>query len=185
MTVNAGFTTAWVLAVAGILLATGWKRQLLDDVSAPLAVLAAAVLAACGFGHTAAPKTAALICACALLRGAGAGERLQAIFGALSAGFVWSWLRKLYAEDPVFIIWDERLDGALAAGVLAAAASGRFRAQFAAVTLAAIAADRFAPAPAGAWGWLDGLTLSLLAARTVTLLARGGASLAGRLRPQA
>ena len=187
MTVNAGMTTVWALAVAGVLLATGWKRQLLDDVSAPRAglLLAAALPAACAIGHALAPKLIAVIFACALLREADAGKRLQALFDALPGSFVWVGLRKLYAQDPVFIFWDERLDGALAAGMLAAAVAGHFRAQFPAVTAAAIASDLFDPAPAAAWSWVDGLFASLFAARTVTLLARGGAALAGRLRPQA
>ena len=186
MTVNEGVTTVWALAMAGILLATGWKRQLLDDVSASRAVLtAAALFAACGFGHAAAPRLAAFLCASLLLRNADAVKRLQALFGALPASLAWIGLRKLYADDPVFILWDERLDGALAAGLLAGAAAGHFRAQFAAVTAAAAAAHWLDPVPAGEWGWLDGMLASLFAARTVTLLMRGAASLAGRLRPQA
>jgi len=186
MTVNEGVTTVWALAMAGILLATGWKRQLLDDVSASRAVLtAAALFAACGFGHAAAPRLAAFLCASLLLRNADAVKRLQALFGALPASLAWIGLRKLYADDPVFILWDERLDGALAAGLLAGAAAGHFRAQFAAVTFAAIASDLLGPAPAGPWGWLDGLAASLLAARAVALLVRGGEALAGRPGPQA
>jgi hypothetical protein len=178
--------TAWVLVTAGILLATGWKRQILDDVPALRAALAAAALAAaCGLGTAAAPKLLALACACALLRNADAGKRLQAMGGAVLGGIVWIWIRKLYTADPVFIFWDARLDGPLAAGILAAAAAGHFRSQLPAVTAAAIAADWLDPAPAGAWAWLDGFLVSLFAARTAAMLARGAAALAGRLRPHA
>lgn len=183
---NAGMATAWVLITAGILLATGWKRQILDDVPAPRAALAAAALAAaCGSGAGAAPKLLASACTCALLRNADAGKRLQAVGGAVLGGIVWIWVRRLYTADPVFIFWDARLDGPLAAGILVAAAAGHFRPQFAAVTAAAIAADWLDPAPAGAWAWLDGFLASLFAARAASMLARGAAALAGRLRPHA
>ena len=189
---NAGMLTTWVLIVFGILMATGWKRQLVDDIPAWCAAgLAASLPAACGLAGTwglwpmAAPQLLALAFACALLRGADAGKRLQAAAGAVLGSIVWIWLRKLYAADPVFIIWHERLDGPLAAGALIAAAAGHFRAQFAAAAAAAFAAGRFAPSPAGAWEWLDGLLAALAAARAVTLLARAAAALTGRLRPSA
>lgn len=190
---NAGWTTAWVMVTAGILLATGWKKQLLDDVP-PLraAVLAAALLAACGFAGvwtgmagSALPQWLAVFGACALLRKAEPGKRLQALAGAVLGSIAWIWLRKLYAADPVFILWDAQLDGPLAAGLLAAASAGHFRAQFAAVAAAAIAAEWAVPAADGGWAWLDGFLASLSAARAVTVLARGAAALAGRLRPHA
>jgi hypothetical protein len=190
--VNAGMMTAWIMVTAGILLATGWKRQLLDDIP-PLraAGFAAAMLAACGLAGAStalpaaeAPKLLAAACACAVLRKAEPGQRLHALAGAALGSIAWIWLRKLYAADPVFIFWDAELDGPLAAGFLAAAA-GHFRAQFAAIAASAIAADLLAPGAAGAWGWLDGFLASLSLARAATMAARGAASLAGRLRPHA
>jgi hypothetical protein len=190
---NAGVTTAWAMVTAGILIATGWKKQLLDDVP-PLraAGLAAALLAACGLAGewlrlpaAALPQGLAVLGAFALLRHAGTGKRLQAVAGAVLGSIVWIWLRKLYAADPVFILWDAQLDGPLAAGFLAAAAAGHFRAQFAAIAAASIAAHWAAPAAGGAWAWLDGLLAALCTARAATALARGAAALAVRLRPQA
>jgi len=184
----AGMTTAWVLAVAGILLATGWKRELLDDVSAPAAAGAClALLAACGIGGMPAnaPQMAVLVCACFGLRKADAGLRVQALAAAVLAGALWIGLRHLYASDPVFIFRDARLDGPLAAGLLAAAATGHFRSQLAAVAAAAAAAGWLDPAPSGPWDRLDGLLASLSAARAATLLARGASAAAGRLRPRA
>jgi len=188
MAVNAGMVTSWALAVTVILLATGWKRELLDDVS-PLAAASAsaALLCAAGFpGLPAeAPQPVALFFACAALRKADGGKRIQALFGAVLAGAVWIWLRHLYAADPVFILRDAQLDGPFAAGGLAAAVTGSFRTQLAAVTAAAVAARWLEPAAIGAWGWLDGFFAALAAARAVTLLARVASALAGRLRPQA
>lgn len=194
---NPGIAAGWLTAVACALLVTGWKRQLIGDVSAARAVCFAAVLlAACIRPDAGLPALSGLpagaelpqlwtaVCCCAALRREPGGRKLRALGAAAAAGCIWIWCRQLYAADPVFVIWNAQLDGPLAAGLIIAAAAGSFRGQFAAAGAAAIAAEWAVP-QLGPWNWLDGFLTALAAARTLSLAAASAKAAAGFLaRPE-
>lgn len=180
---NAGYVAAWLMLSCFILLSTGWRKQLLEDLPAAHAVsfvvlmttaaaAASAMPAGSGIGPLPWMLLPQLIAGCCALLTLLAirpnGRRLYAVSTMLLAGAIWIWFWKLYAADPVFVLWNSAMDGPLAAGLAAALLTARFREQFAAAAGASLLAEGLAGFPGNLWSWLDGFAAALAFARGIT-----------------
>ncbi|SFS81801.1 hypothetical protein [Paenibacillus sp. BC26] len=180
---NDGFIAFWLLSMAFILYATGWKEQVAEGMSSRmlgLFILGALLL------HVAEltirdsillTGSAALAIAVALFQLARIrhfGSMLFVFFSALLTGFMWMWVRYIYGMDPVFIALNPAWDGPLLAGLFAGLLADRFRSQFVIAVFAAVFSQLdllISPLVItkqlmlGSPAWWDGLVIALTAAR--------------------
>ncbi|EXX91401.1 hypothetical protein BG53_01540 [Paenibacillus darwinianus] len=174
---NAGYLACLVWVCAAILLLTGWRRQLIGDFPAARAVAYLAGL----IGLMAVSKSGgAAVYYPMLWTGAWATAALAAVrpasrqayawFSAVLCSVVWLWSRGLYAVDPVFVLWDARLDPPLLAGALCALTAGGFREHFAVAAFSSLAGLLPVVEETGIWAWADALALTWLTARFASLL---------------
>lgn len=180
---NEGFVAAWLATMFVILYTTGWQRFVADRVPGRIILLVLAAAAACHavavpLGPACSIRGSAAVVVVAAIVSAihirSIRYSLLLMMCALATGFVWLWIGYLYATDPVLVLYRPEWDGPLVAGMLSGMLTGKFRAQFSLVALAAAIApfaDRLAPMHAadvvigGSAGWWDGLLIGLTAAR--------------------
>jgi len=192
---NAGFVALWVITIVVILLATGWRELVGDQVKPGMLLL---IIAGCAvlwpFSITLhkewLPPAGGTVrlSVCWLTAWAAAAiladrsyltlQRFYMIVAALLSSFMGGWLRLLYMNDPVIIIGHATLDAAILTGVAAAlSAPVQAASLFAVVTIASALQPVFMGwfAPAAMWRpfaigsltWWDSYMTALLTARLV------------------
>jgi len=183
--VNPGYVAGWLLVSAGILLATGWKRQLTEEtpIGGTLIFLAGLLWL---LNLTAErPLYLYWSAAAALLAWMRLKPRLRQAYVLAAAAFVgalWIWFRKLYAVDPVFVLWHPYWDGPIAIGIVAAIAAGGFREQFVLLSGAMLLGEWTGGPTLTPWEWADAWLLALAVSRLATGTWAGIAQLSAHFR---
>lgn len=175
---NAGYIACLVGICAAILLLTGWRRQLAGDfspVSAFVFMTGLTVLTAVsGPGGAAAIYPllwTAVWGAAAWSAVKPASRRVYVLFSAMLGYSVWLWARELYAVDPVFVLWDARVDTPLLVGALCALMTAGVREQFVVAAGSSLAGAWPVTEEAAVWAWADSLALTWLTVRSVSWLS--------------
>ncbi|WP_127530774.1 hypothetical protein [Paenibacillus kobensis] len=197
---NAGFVAIWLITIVIILLVTGWRELVADQVkpsSMTLLIVGCVLLwpfyvtlhrewlppAGGTVSLSACWLTVWAIAAVLFNRPKGSLQRFYMIVAALLSSLMGGWLRLLYMNDPVLIIGHSSLDAAILTGA-AAALSAPIQSQslFAVVTIASVLQPLvmgwFAPAVAwrpveiGSLAWWDGYMAALLSSRLMGLCIR-------------
>ncbi|GFN30624.1 hypothetical protein [Paenibacillus xylaniclasticus] len=198
---NAGYIAVWLITILFILLATGWKELVADQIKLKRIVvlmIGCAVLGpfALTLNRAWLPPAGGIVhlSACWLIVWSIAAMTLQRpnrglhsfymIVAVLLSSLMGGWLRLLYMNDPVLIMGHIFMDAAILTGA-AAALSGPIQsaALFAVVTIASvmqpILMSWFAPSlfsqpiEIGSLAWWDSYMVALLSARLMGLLIRG------------
>ena len=191
---NAGYIAGCILVSAAILLATGWRRQLTGEV--PLAGTLVYIIGLLVLLHLSQQRPHYLYwtAGSAALAWLAIAPRMKQAYILLSAAFIaalWIWFRKLYAIDPVIVLWHPYWDGPIVIGLVAAIAAIGFREQFVIVSGSMAIAEWAFEGSAGPWEWLDAWALALAASRLgagawngLGLLMTHGRSIVCRNRPK-
>ncbi|MBD2845185.1 hypothetical protein IDH44_08275 [Paenibacillus sp. IB182496] len=195
---NAGFFTFWLLGLAGILVLTGWRRELLGTVRLRALLVFGVVWAVLLPVNWALTSTLSIRLSLVWQMGWAIGclllaklrsQALYHLFATAIVGALVYWIRVLYLYDPVFVVIHPFWDTALAAGLLAGILSPLFAVQFSILTLALALAQlllhrsAMLHIPLGSASWQDGFFAALAIARTVSGMAAIAAHLRTRLAP--
>ncbi len=191
---NAGYVAGGILVSAAILLATGWRKQLTDEI--PLAGTLAYMIGLLVLLHLSQERPFYLYwtAGAAALGWFAIAPRMKQAYVLLSAAFIaalWIWFRKLYAIDPVIVLWHPYWDGPIVIGLVAAIAAIGFREQFVIVSGSMVIAEWAFGGAAAPWEWLDSWALALAASRLgagawhgLALLTTHGRIIVCRNRPK-
>jgi hypothetical protein len=166
--VNAGYVAGWLLVSAAILFATGWRRQLTDEI--PLAgtliyLLGLLVFLNLSQAHPLYLYWTGGVIVLFLYRISPRMKRLYVLMAAAFVGALWIWFRKLYAVDPIIVLWHPYWDGPIIIGFVAAVLAVGFREQFVIVSGSMLVAEWTTGGAASPWEWLDAWLLALAASR--------------------
>ena len=183
---NAGYVAGWLLVSVAILLATGWRRQLTEDI--PLGatlIYVTGLFVLLNFSDDGQPLYLYWTAGAALLAWAAIQPRLKQGYVLAAAAFVgalWIWFRKLYEVDPVFVLWHPYWDGPVAFGIVAASAAGGFREQFVMLSCAMLLGEWTGGPALAPWEWTDAWFLALAIARLTSAAWAGIGLLTAHLR---
>lgn len=202
---NPGYIALWIIAVAVILICTGWEELVCPGIRKRYALFAAAACFALQPVHVQAEWDgisvsfggSVLAAAAAVAVAASAGERRKPAAGragylllcSFIAGMIWGSIKQIYYADPVFYWIHPVWDGPLLAGVLAVAFASKPGQQYLMLFLAACWAEAIGAvltavgykASLGSYAWWDGLLIAAAAARIVTLLFYAAKTVAVKL----
>ncbi|RXZ76883.1 hypothetical protein EBB07_31770 [Paenibacillaceae bacterium] len=178
---NEGYIAIWIIVVASVLMATGWRTMVTGNLSLrELMVFGTGALALYGIpipiGSLAIGLSAlwAVLWAVTLLIQSQNGYKAVNLFtGSILLAVVLFWIRQMYLLDPVFIIVHPQFDAALAAGLCTGLMALRIKEQFILLVLAFAGAEAFLQLLHGTTGqvqiggaaWWDNLLFALLCAK--------------------
>ncbi len=142
---NDGYIAGLLLLILFILLLTGWRSLLIQEISIRVAV--GVIIGSLFFSYYIWPLTSAIIiqgsiawlALCGVLAGAASASRsgfVYLVFGAALITVVWFWSGRLYWIDPVLYVLKPGWDGVFFAGMLAGLLVTRFKEQFAVLACA-------------------------------------------------
>ncbi|MBJ6363504.1 hypothetical protein ACFOQM_19970 [Paenibacillus sp. GCM10012307] len=183
---NDGYLAGLLLIMIGILLSTGWRSLIIQEIS--IRIVGCVLLGSLLLSSQMWPVTASLAIqgsvAWLLLWGIIAGAvsvsrsgLMYVAFGAALIAVVWFWSGRLYWLDPVLYVFKPGWDGVFFAGLLAGLLVGTFKDQFAVLACALPAGQLLLGLSIGNGGhdigganWWDHFVSALILARLTSVV---------------
>ncbi|WP_138753479.1 YphA family membrane protein [Paenibacillus sinopodophylli] len=193
---NAGYMMLWILMITMVLMATGWKEQIVPDVSWRKVVLFGAAMALSFISSQWFSPFKGIIqldihvsiflmltfAALSLYEGKSRGSYIgYLLLCILMVSVIWGIVRRMYSYDPVFYWIDPSWDAPLLAGLFCGAFVSQAKQQFAMIAWGAVLGETIYAAMLhwssttyiGQLNWWDSFWLALAAARVFSLLLKG------------